>query len=587
MLQLNKVFLSISFSIGTFAFAYSQADTIDTKPNIVLILVDDSGLMDFGAFGGEAKTPNIDRLANTGIMFTNMHASPVCAPSRAMLLTGSDCHLTGVANLPEMLPKEYQGKPGYGGVLNDKVQTIATRLKEASYNTYATGKWHLGHDERTLPTKRGFDRSFILGASGADNYEARGYLAMKATAQWYADGNAVDLPEDFYSSKTYIDKTIAFHNEEKNKDNPFFAYIAFQAIHTPIQAPIEYMQKYKSIYETGWDEMRKNRFEKAKQLGIISQNAELNNNYYPFRKWAELSKKEQDAYVTDMSVTAAMLEAMDFHIGRYIDFLEEEGLLENTIFVVTSDNGPDGADYSKMIPWAKKQGYHRDLEKNGSEGYYGSLGPEFANAVAAPFSCFKYYTGEGGLRVPLIIKGKNLPTQTQTNTFCFFTDIAPTIYDLVGLNTSANKGYAPITGKSLLSHINNRKIPVYAKDEGIGLEVANNSAYFLNNYKIVRNNIPMGDNVWHMHDLSKDPGETIDIASQEPVLFQRMLSEYQAYEATVGVLKMPKGYSAEGEVGKKSVVALLKSAMPYFLILLLLVIAFIFWQKRKRQSRTT
>ncbi len=119
-----------------------QNDSVNTKPNIVLILVDDSGLMDFGAYGGEARTPNIDRLAKGGFMFTNMHASPVCAPSRAMLITGTDSHLAGVANLPEMLPDEYQSKPGYGGELNDRVQTIATRLKSANYNTYATGKWH-------------------------------------------------------------------------------------------------------------------------------------------------------------------------------------------------------------------------------------------------------------------------------------------------------------------------------------------------------------------------------------------------------------------------------------------------------------
>ena len=124
-------------------------------------------------------------------MFTNMHASPACAPSRAMLMTGTDSHLTGVANLPEMLPKEFQSKPGYGGVLNNRVQTIATRLKEADYNTYASGKWHLGHDENTLPTKRGFDRSFILGASGASNYEAKGYLPMKIhssmVCRWSSD----------------------------------------------------------------------------------------------------------------------------------------------------------------------------------------------------------------------------------------------------------------------------------------------------------------------------------------------------------------------------------------------------------------
>ena len=166
----------------------------ETKPNIALILVDDSGLMDFSSFGGEARTPNIDQLAQQGMMFTNFHASPVCSPSRAMLMTGTDSNLAGVANLPEMLPSGYENEPGYGGVLNNRVQTIATRLKEVGYNTYITGKWHLGHDENTLPSARGFDRSFILGASGADNYEAKGYLPMKATAQWYADGKKTDLP---------------------------------------------------------------------------------------------------------------------------------------------------------------------------------------------------------------------------------------------------------------------------------------------------------------------------------------------------------------------------------------------------------
>ncbi|NJO00618.1 MAG: sulfatase-like hydrolase/transferase [Bacteroidia bacterium] len=204
---------------------YSQhKPTNHSKPNIVLILIDDSGLMDLGAFGGEARTPNIGRLAGDGMMFTNMHASPVCSPSRAMLLTGSDSHLAGVANLPEFLPAQYQGKPGYAGVLNDQVQTIATRLKELYYNTYVTGKWHLGHDENTLPNKRGFDRSFILGSSGANNYQAKGYLPMKPVAHWYADGKETELPDDFYSSKTYIDKIISFHQEEKNKISHSFLH---------------------------------------------------------------------------------------------------------------------------------------------------------------------------------------------------------------------------------------------------------------------------------------------------------------------------------------------------------------------------
>ena len=569
------VFYRTFLAIGPFTSVNAQEDSTDSKPNIVLILVDDSGLMDFGAFGGEARTPNIDRLARNGMMFSNMHASPACAPSRAMLMTGSDSHLAGVANLPEMLPKKIQSKPGYGGVLNNRVQTIATRLKEANYNTYVSGKWHLGHDENTLPTKRGFDRSFILGASGANNYKAQGYLPMKPTAQWYADGTEADLPEDFYSSKTYIDKTISFHQEEKNKDNPFFSYIAFQAIHAPIQAPKEFVDHYRSTYKEGWDKLRVSRYERAKELEFIPQDAELDDVFPQFRRWEKLTKEEQEMYITDMAVMAGMLEAMDFHIGRYITYLTEEGLMDNTIFIITSDNGPEGAEYHKTVmKWALRQGYHRDLDQYGDKGYYGAHGPEFANALASPFSYFKYYTGEGGLRVPFIMSGKNLPENVKSDAFCFFTDIAPTIYDLVGLATSANEGYAPITGKSMLPHITDTNHPIYGKNEGVGLESGNSSAYFLNGYKIVKNNIPYGDNTWHLYHLPSDPGETNDLAADHSILFQKMLSAYQDYALRVGVIQMPEGYSAEGEVGKKSVVAMFKTALPLLLVIIICIVVF-------------
>lgn len=587
MAALSPYLTALFLILGLYT-SNAQSDTAGTPPNIVLILVDDAGLMDFGAFGGEARTPNIDRLAENGMMFTNMHASPVCAPSRAMLMTGSDSHLTGVANLPEMLPEEFQNKPGYGGVLNDCVQTIATRLKEANYNTYVTGKWHLGHDENSLPTSRGFDRSFILDASGADNYEPRGYLPFKPTAQWHADGKETDLPDDFYSSKTYIDKIISFHQEEKNRDHPFFSFVSFQAIHAPIQAPKEFVEHYKSTYQAGWDQLRLSRFESAKQLGFITQHAKLNDALPSFRRWDELTKEEQEKYVTDMAVTAGMLEAMDYHIGRYVNYLREEGLMDNTIFIITSDNGPDGAaDYHKRaaIKWAHKNGYHQDFDQYGGKGYYGAIGPEFAHAMASPFSFFKYYTGEGGLRVPLIISGKNIPKQLKSDVFCFFTDIAPTIYDLVGLPTSANQGYAPITGKSMLPHINNPERSVYSKDEGVGLEAANSSAYFLNGYKIVKNNIPLGDNTWHLYHLISDPGETNDLAAAQPALFQKMLSAYQAYAKTVGVIQMPEGYSAVGVVGEKSAVVILKSALPLLLSLIILgLVVFFIWWKRKRSQ---
>ena len=577
--------LLLTLAVTTSAFCHN--DSLRTKPNVVLILVDDSGLMDFGAYGGEARTPNIDKLATSGLMFTNMHASPVCAPSRAMLLTGTDSHLAGVANLPEMLPEEYQSKPGYEGELNDRVQTIATRLKEINYNTYATGKWHLGHNETTLPTKRGFDRSYILGGSGASNYDSRGYLPQKPHAHWYADGKEVELPEDFYSSKTYIDKTISFHEEEQNRDNPFFSYIAFQAIHAPVQAPKEFVDHYMEIYSKGWDKMRLNRFEKAKQLGLIPERAQLNKNIPVSKNWEDLNKRVKKNYVTSMAVTAGMIEAMDYHIGRYMEYLTKKGMMENTIFIVTSDNGPDGGDYTIGVPWAIKNGYHRNFEEKGGKGFYGFMGTGFANAVSSPFSFFKYYTGEGGLRVPLIIKGKNIPEDT-SGAFSFFTDIAPTIYDIVGISTSANEGYAPVTGKSLFPHINDLSQPVYNENEGVGIEAASSSAYFMNGYKIVKNNIPDGDNVWHLHHVESDPGEVVDLADQEPELFQKMLAAYAKYEKEVGVLKMPDGYSAQGFVAKKASRSMGAEFLPFMLLVIAGLVAstgFFIWKRRQRVKK--
>lgn len=585
MMSSNLKLLLFTFLLLTgFESVYGQSDSTEGKPNIVLILVDDSGLMDFGVYGGEARTPNIDKLAQAGFMFTNMHASPVCAPSRAMLLTGTDSHLAGVANLPEMLPEEYQSKPGYGGELNERAQTIATRLKEADYNTYATGKWHLGHNDKTLPTKRGFDRSYILGGSGASNYDSRGYLPQKPIAHWYADGKEVELPEDFYSSKTYIDKTISFHEEEKKQDNPFFSYIAFQAIHTPVQAPKEFVDHYLEIYSKGWDEMRQSRFAKAKKLGLIPEGAPLNEAIPNTEKWAELSKDEQLQYATSMAVTAGMIEAMDYHIGRYVEYLTDKGLMENTIFIITSDNGPDGGDYTIGVPWAIKHGFHRNFEEKGGKGYYGFMGTGFANAVSSPFSYFKYYTGEGGLRVPLIINGKNIPKNT-SKTFSFFTDIAPTIYDMVGIPSSANAGYAPLSGKSLYPHILNPNLPVYNEDEGVGIEAASSSAYFMNGYKIVKNNIPDGDNIWHLHHIESDPGEVVDLAEQEPELFKKMLRAYAEYEKEVGVLKMPEGYSAQGFVKKIATKSMIKEFLPLLLIILglmTLLIRFLLRRLRKK-----
>lgn len=566
----------------------AQVDSLNQPPNFVLILLDDVGITDLGAFGGEAATPNIDALAKRGMMFTNYHSSPVCAPSRAMLLTGSDSHLTGVPNIPEFLSDTQQQLPGYRGILNNKVKTIATRLKSIGYSTYMAGKWHLGHTETTLPSKRGFDRTFILDASGADNYEQKGYLPIDATAQWYQDGKQVPLPEDFYSSEFYVDKMMEFMEGEEHNNKPFFAYLPFQAVHLPVQAPKKFVAKYKGLYKEGWAVLRENRFEKAKKIGLVPSHAVLGDMLPVLRKWEKLSTAEKEIAANDMAVHAAMLEAVDYHIGRYIEYLKKKNLYENTVFIITSDNGPEGGypPANGLFPlWMQWQGYHRDESRLGEKGYYGAIGTEFASATASPFAFFKTYTGEGGLRVPLIIAGRGVPKRLN-HAFTMVTDIAPTLSELAGINAASVSTEVPITGKSLVPILRGEMDSIYTAHEPVGIESAGSSALFKGDWKIVRISRPHGDLVWRLYNLASDPGETYDLSKVEPQRFAEMIKDYTEYTSRFGVIEMGAHYEAHKVVEGKLKKKLNNGLRPYLIGLLAFMIASRLWRRYRRRIRT-
>lgn len=517
------------------------------KPNIVLVLADDAALMDFGAYGGEAATPNIDMLATRGALFTNFHASPMCAPSRAMLMTGVDSHRTGVPNLPIFLPADYKKKPGYEGILNDRVRTIATMLDGHGYDTFITGKWHLGHEAGNLPENRGFDRSYILDGSGADNFEHRPYLPIQGKPKWFKDGAPVDLPDDFYSSRFLVDQMIDFMTEARagGEDNPFFAYIAFQAVHIPIQAPREFIEKYEGVYDAGWDALRQHRFEKAKALGLVPPTATLGDMLPVLESWGKISSDDQKIAAKSMAVNAAMLEAMDYHFGRYVDYLKAIGEFENTIFIITSDNGPEASDPS-LVPgmnaWLKSVGYSRDYETLGEKGSFAFIGPSFASAAASPSAFFKFHAGEGGLRVPLIISGPGVPSGAKPDAFSFITDLAPSILDLAGLPAPNEASIEPFTGKSFAPLLNGETTFIYDDDDVIGVEAAGQAALFRGEHKLVKNSAPYGDGQWRLYNLADDPGETADLSVAQPELFAEMMQAYETYAEENGVLEMPEGY---------------------------------------------
>ena len=515
----------------------------DTKPNIVLILIDDLGLTDLGAYGSEIDTPNIDALAKNGLIFTNYHATSECAPSRAMLLTGMDNHNTGLPMIPEVMPRGLRSTPGYEGYLVPEAKTIAEILQANNYNTYMTGKWHLGfggEETAALPFNRGFKKTFILDATGGDNYSNHSYLPYYTEAPWFENGKPTKLPENFYSSKYIVYQMISYITNEIENDKPFFSYLSFQAQHIPLQAPKKFTNKYLNLYKDGWEMLREKRLKGAIEKGVFPADKPTVSSFDIFDSWDATSSMDKDIFIKSAAVFAGMLNALDFHLGRFVEFLKREGLYEDTIFIVTSDNGPEGNDPSDHVEWRawiETTSYNRDYETLGEENSYVFIGTEFAQAMAAPSHLFKFHMHEGGLKVPLIISGPNIK-QGRYDKFTFITDIAPTISDIIGVQRDSQ-----MIGKSLIKVLAGDQARVYKKDEYIGLEVTGNSALFKGDYKIVRNRPPIGDNKWYLFNLSDDPGETNDLSISNPEILDELISDYNDYVKKNGVVELPKSYS--------------------------------------------
>ena len=537
--------------LAMFGVFTAQAQDPD-RPNVVIILIDDAALMDIGIYGGEARTPNMDALAEQGAMFLQYRTSPLCSPTRAMLLTGLDNHLTGVSTIPEVLPKEHKGQPGYTMALEPGVLTLADRLGAAGYRTLMSGKWHLGETADEMPDKHGFQRSFSLAASGADNWDDKSYMPYYHDAPWWEDGEEVGLPEDFYSSEFIVDKMIEYL-DQTDASKPFFAYLPFQAIHIPVQAPPEFTANYEGVYDEGWHVLRQQRYERAQDLGLIARGAPLAPMPEDSRDWGELNDEERTRYIAMMQVNAGMMEAMDYHIGRFIEHLKSEGQFDNSIFIIASDNGPEfnrGDHDWRLNLWRSLNGYHIDADRAGLRGSWGFIGPEWANAAASPGALYKFYATEGGIRSPLIITGPGIAA-ARIESPAMVTDIAPTILDWVGAPDAPEES-KPMTGRSLAPVLRGELASVYGPNDIRAIEVSGNSALYKGDWKITRSMPPVGDAQWRLFNMIEDPGETLDLSAAEPDIMADMLASYAAYADSVGVLEMPEGYNSLEQILKNS-----------------------------------
>lgn len=538
----------------------------DSRPNILILIADDTGYADIGAFGSEINTPAIDQLAADGMMFTNFHVGASCSPTRTMLISGVDNHLAGLGNMLEIQADNQFGKPGYEGYLNDKVVTMPRLLKDAGYHTYMTGKWHLGHERGTIPFDRGFEKSFMLGESGADNWVEQPYAPFYDRVHYYEDDKLASLPkEDYFSSNFYTDRMIEYIDSNIDDGKPFLAWVGYQAMHYPHQAPKEFIDKYDGVYDDGFEALRETRLARQKELGLVSPDIELDlemkkTSFEPWQMpdWEALTDEEKAFRSREMQTYAGMLDNMDTNISKLLAHLEKLGVADNTIVVFMSDNGPDpneipqseayrewfNTNYDKVY----MEDFNGDFSSMGQKGVYADYGPGWAAASAVPGSYYKTFSTEGGLRVPLIVRFPGVVERgTRVDSFAYVRDIMPTILEIAGVDMPGTEYdgreiYAP-DGISMLSVLKEEAESVRGNDNPVGYELAGSSAVFQGNYKLMQNLAPKGTGEWELYDIVADPSELTDLADQMPELVAELKAFYASYSEEVNLVPVPDGYN--------------------------------------------
>lgn len=529
---LSALSLAVALAIPTLSLSLSAqaASTDPARPNILLIVADDMGQADLGSFGGEIDTPNLDSLAASGVRMSNFQAAPACSPTRAALLTGVDPHLAGLGNMAEELAPNQEGKPGYEGHLNERVVTVASLLRDAGYNTYLSGKWHLGKSEDTGPDDRGFERSFTLLSGGASHWpDMRPAYAPTpdAKAPYAEDGKLLDkLPERFkYSSQFYADQMIDYIAADKDGGKPFFGMLSFTAPHWPLQAPDEAIAKYRGRYDAGFDALFAQRLQKQKELGLIPTDAEGAARPPKGRAWDSLTPEQKKVEARAMEVYAAMIDQMDAHTGRVFDYLKKNGLYDNTIVLFISDNGAEGHDLDEtwpadLFPQIRKvvdETHDFSYAQMGRPGSYTLYGPNWARVSAPALSLHKGFATEGGtrtagiLRVPGVTKSGQVVRELVT-----VKDFTPTLLELAGVkhpgNSYQGRAVEPMSGMSILPILKGEKVA----ERVHGGELFGKRFVRQGDWKLVHMPKPWGTGEWQLFNLRSDLAERHDLSAKQP-----------------------------------------------------------------------
>ena len=542
--KLSLLISALGVAAGIALPAVAPAADAARRPNIVVILGDDMGFSDIGAFGSEIRTPNLDALAKDGVRFTNFYTHASSSPTRATLLSGVDTHVSGLGNMDEWTAPNQKGVPGYEGYLNDRVATLPSLLKDSGYHTYMVGKWHLGKNPNQIPAARGFERDFTLLDGAGSYWDMTNFTAASPKSVFTEDGRYLNkLPDDYYATKTYTDKLISFIDAKRGDGKPFFAYVAHQAPHDPFHLPREWRNQHVGEYDKGWDAVRQERLKRQIDLGITPAGTQLAERMWFVPDPIVLAPAARAFLGKKMELYAGMVENLDHHIGRLVDHLKEIGEYENTIFVVFGDNGAEGTDLHAQI--AGNPGT-RDFLYNaiqwsqthpnawGDPGSYVGYGPMWAQVSMTPFSQYKGWTAEGGVRNGLIVSGPAVkrPKGSINHGVMHVADFMPTLLEIAG--TSYPKSFQghelpALIGKSWSKVLAGEAESPRTDKDYIAWEIFGNRALRQGDWKIRWQHKPFGKGDWELFNLASDPAERVDLAAEQPGKLKSLLASWEGY----------------------------------------------------------